>query len=83
MPGRKAGKQDRARYLETVVYVKREFVSELCVQAVEHARLAIEEQDAEHAKRALEIRESITYWKNSIERNKAEIARLSGACKPV
>lgn len=71
-----AKKYQQLRLLETVVRVKKAHVSDLCTQALEHARLANELHSREHAMRAQRLRESIRCWESKIEKNRAEIARL-------
>jgi len=83
MPKQQARKYDMARGLETVIEIKQRHIAELTSQAVEHARLAVEQKDEEHAKKALKLRGDIQYWKDSIARNRKEIARLSGVYKAV
>lgn len=78
MPANHAKRYDQARLLETVIQLKQNHAKQITAQAIEHARAAIETNDAEHARKATALRDDATWWAKSIERNRRELAELHG-----
>lgn len=62
--------------LETVIQLKQNHVRQITAQAIKHARIAIETNDAEHARKATRLRDDAAWWAERIERNKRELAEL-------
>lgn len=69
--------------LETAALVKERRASDLTEQAMQHARVALARKDVERARKALKLRDEVRHLKASIERNRRELARLSGGSEPM
>lgn len=68
---------DRERILEyTVIPIKERHCQRLAAEADKHARIAIETHDAEHARKALRLRETIDHWQGRIDANRRELEAL-------
>lgn len=69
---------DQARILQTAINAKRAHVKKITAQATEHARIAIDTNDAKHAAEAIRLRGAVRYWLESIRKNLAALEQLEG-----
>lgn len=72
----RAKRHDQSSLLATVIEVKEKHVQDITAQAVMHARLAIELDSAEHARKALSLRDSALWWRERIAQNREQLDKL-------
>ena len=75
---RNLARRDRVSLLETIIAVRETTRDKAVQEALEHARIAVDEHDAKHAREAMRKREFAEWLDEGIERNRAELSKLRG-----